>query len=212
MKLTKFGILVNKTTYLFTSIRDSNNSRGCAKIWVIQEGKGGKFWGPILENPEGRGCHMAKPFHGGGMDICWNHTLNFLTGVSILENWESIIGTCRGREGWKGVCKCADPSWFINQICPSIFTLNWKSGQKYFNIVNTQSPKSMPKKLMNLQSTAIAGSGNLLKSHLESKIWAKIFSKLANPFAYSPSSLQFKNVESSLESRGLRHEWLSTNL
>ena len=44
MKLTKFGI-----------IKDSNNSRGCAKIWVIHEGKGVKFWRPILENPEGRG-------------------------------------------------------------------------------------------------------------------------------------------------------------
>ena len=64
----------------------------------------------------------------------------------------------------------------------------------------------MPKKLMNLQSAAIVGSGNLLKSRFESEIWAKIFSKLADPFAYSPPSLRFKNPESSLESRGLRHE------
>ena len=53
MKLAKFGILVNKTTRLFTSIRDSNNSRGCAKILEIPEGKGGKIWGLILEDPEG---------------------------------------------------------------------------------------------------------------------------------------------------------------
>ena len=51
MKLTKFGILVNKTTSLFTSIRDSKISRGCAKI---------------LENPEGRGVIRQIPFVGGG--------------------------------------------------------------------------------------------------------------------------------------------------
>ena len=72
MKLTKFGILVNKTTSLFTSIRDSKISRGCAKILEIPEGRRGKFWGPILENPEGRGGHTTNPFRGwggGGMDI-----------------------------------------------------------------------------------------------------------------------------------------------
>ena len=76
MKVTKFGILLNKTTSLFTSIRDSKISRGCAKILEIPEGRGGKFWGPILENPEGRGGHTANPFRGGGgMDIFWNHTI-----------------------------------------------------------------------------------------------------------------------------------------
>ena len=65
MKLTKFGILVNKTTSLFTSIRDSKISRGCAKILEIPEGRGGKFWGSILENSEGRGGHTANPFRGG---------------------------------------------------------------------------------------------------------------------------------------------------
>ena len=40
MKLTKFGILVNKTTSLFTSIRDSNISRGVQKLWKIQRGGG----------------------------------------------------------------------------------------------------------------------------------------------------------------------------
>ena len=41
---------------------------------------------------------------------------------------------------------------------------------------------------MNPLSTAIiiAGFGNLLKSHFESEIWAKIFSKSANPFASHP--------------------------
>ena len=58
MKLTKFGILENKTTSLFTSIRDSNISRGSAKILEIPEGRGGgKVWEPILENQKGRGSY-----------------------------------------------------------------------------------------------------------------------------------------------------------
>ena len=41
MKLPNLDrILVNKTSYLFTSIRDSNISRGCAKILEIPEGRG----------------------------------------------------------------------------------------------------------------------------------------------------------------------------
>ena len=69
MKLTKFGILVNKTTSLFTSIRDSKISRGCAKILEIVDGRGGKFWGPILENPERRGIIRQIPSVGGGVWI-----------------------------------------------------------------------------------------------------------------------------------------------
>ena len=56
MKLTKFGTLVNKTTYLFTSIRDSNISRDCVKILEIHRGG-------------------ANPFRGGGTDIFWNHKI-----------------------------------------------------------------------------------------------------------------------------------------
>ena len=75
MKLTKFGILVIKTTSLSTSIRDGNISRGCVKSLIISEGRGGgKFWGPILENPEWRGVIWQNPLCGGGMDIFWNHT------------------------------------------------------------------------------------------------------------------------------------------
>ena len=48
-----------------------------------------------------------------------------------------------------------------------------------------QTPKSGPKNWLNLQS---AGSGNPLKSHFESKIRAKIFSKSANLLASAPSS------------------------
>ena len=52
MKLTKFGTLVNKTTYLFTSIRDSNY-----------------YFQGVCEN------YIANPFRGGGMDIFWKHTI-----------------------------------------------------------------------------------------------------------------------------------------
>ena len=61
MKLTKFGTLVNKTTYLFTSIRDSNISRGCAKI-------------------------LANPFRGGGMDISGTKQLVEGTRIRIGSN------------------------------------------------------------------------------------------------------------------------------
>ena len=64
MKLTKFGILANKTTSLFTSIRDSNISRGCAKILEITEGSGGKFWGMILEKSRGKGAIRQIPSVG----------------------------------------------------------------------------------------------------------------------------------------------------
>ena len=64
MKLTKFGILVSKTTSLFTAIRDSNISRGCVKILEIPEGRG-KFWGPIFVKSRGEGGHKAYPFRGG---------------------------------------------------------------------------------------------------------------------------------------------------
>ena len=66
--------------------------------------------------------------------------------------------------------------WFINEICSSIFALNPKSGQKYFNYM--QSPKSAPRKQMNPPSPAIAGSGNPLKSGFECKIPDKYFQNL----------------------------------
>ena len=61
--------------------------------------------------------------------------------------------------------------------------MNPKSRQKYFYY--TQTPKSGPKKSMNPQSAAIAGSGNPIKSPFESEIRAKIFSKSADLFAFS---------------------------
>ena len=134
------------------------------KFW---SGRGVNFGGRFWKIQRGWGLIWQIPSVG----LVWNHTLYYSTHLLIIETWESILGTCRG--GWKGVYKSTDPLWFINQICPSSFTLNWKSGQKYFNYM--QSPKSIPKKLINLQSATIAGSGNLLKSRFEFKIWAKIF-------------------------------------
>ena len=71
MKLTKCGTLANKTTYLFTSMRDSNNSRGCAKILEFLGGEvgggGGKFWGPISEDPDGKGFIQQIP----SMGVVW---------------------------------------------------------------------------------------------------------------------------------------------
>ena len=55
MKLTKFGILANKTTSLFTSIRDSNISRGVQKFWKFRRGGGLNFGGRFWKNQEGRG-------------------------------------------------------------------------------------------------------------------------------------------------------------
>ena len=57
---------------------------------------------------------------------------------------------------------------------------------KYF--LNTQSPKSGLKKWMNPQSAAIARSTDPLKLRSESEIRAKIFSKSADPLAYSSAN------------------------
>ena len=67
MKLTKIGILVNKTTSLFTSIRESNISRGCAKILEIPEGRGVNFGGRFWKIQRGGGSHdKSLPWGGGG--------------------------------------------------------------------------------------------------------------------------------------------------
>ena len=65
MKLAKFGILVNKTTSLSTSIfRDSSISRGCVKIVGISEGSGGgegvKFGGQFCKIQRGGGGSYGK--------------------------------------------------------------------------------------------------------------------------------------------------------
>ena len=66
MKVTKFGILVNKTTSLFTSIRESNISRGCAKILEIPEGRGVNFGGRFWKIQRGGGVIRQIPSVGGG--------------------------------------------------------------------------------------------------------------------------------------------------
>ena len=100
MKLTKFGILVNKTTSLFTSIRDSKISRGCAKILEIPEGTGGgvnfggRFW-KIQRGGGGRSYGKSLPWWGG-MDIFWNHTMNIFKFWIHLKNQppDSIAKLC----------------------------------------------------------------------------------------------------------------------
>ena len=78
MKLTKFSILVNKTTSLFTSILEiAKFPGGVRKFWKFRRGArggGGGNFGPILENPEGIGVIRQIP-SVGGMDIFWNHTI-----------------------------------------------------------------------------------------------------------------------------------------
>ena len=53
------------------------------KFWKFQRGRGGKLWGLISENPEGKRGHMANPFHGGGKDIFWNHTIAIKVAVIL---------------------------------------------------------------------------------------------------------------------------------
>ena len=69
MKLTKFGILADKTTSLFTSIRDSNISRGVQKFWKFRRGGGVNFGGRFWKNPEGRGPY-GKSLPCGGFGYC----------------------------------------------------------------------------------------------------------------------------------------------
>ena len=64
MKITKFGILVNKTTSLFTSVRDSNISRGCVKILETPEGGGGNFVGRFWKIQWERGVIRQIPSVG----------------------------------------------------------------------------------------------------------------------------------------------------
>ena len=66
MRLTKFGIVVKKTTSLFTSISDSKISRGCAKTLKIPEGRGGVNLRGNFGKSRGEGGHMANLFRGGG--------------------------------------------------------------------------------------------------------------------------------------------------
>ena len=66
MKLTKFGILVNKTTSLSTSIiRGSNISRGCAKILEILEGRGVNFGGWFWKIQRGGGGGVIRQIPSG---------------------------------------------------------------------------------------------------------------------------------------------------
>lgn len=45
-----------------------------------------------------------------------------------------------------------------------------------------------------MDESAIAESGNPVKSHFESEIWGNILSKSTNPFAYSPPLSQIAYI------------------
>ena len=96
MKLTKFDILVNETTYLFTSIRDSNSFTGCAKILEVPEGWGGWILRADFGKSRGEGGHTANPFCGGGMAIFWNHTITKRAQNCVLP-WFTCFRVFRNR-------------------------------------------------------------------------------------------------------------------
>ena len=87
---------MNKTTYFFNLIRDSNNSRGCVKILEIPEGReGGTFWGSFLENPDGRGGLYSKSLLWGlygyvlEQHNCWNFMI--ITVILLLLHPASLM-------------------------------------------------------------------------------------------------------------------------
>ena len=81
MKCTKFGILVNKTTSLFTSIRYSKIPGGVRKFWKFRRGGGGvNFWGRFWKIQRGGGVIRQIPSVGGlwifsGTTHCHDHVL-----------------------------------------------------------------------------------------------------------------------------------------
>ena len=84
MKRTTFGILVNKTTSLFTSIRNSNISRGVCENFGNSGGEEGLILGADFGKSKGEGGHTANPFRGGGMDIFWNHTISLCVRIKYF--------------------------------------------------------------------------------------------------------------------------------
>ena len=89
MKLTKFGILANKTTSLFTSIRDSNKKLfqgGVQKFWKLRRGGGVNFGGRFWKNPEGRGPY--------GKSLPWGWYGYFLEPHIIFSPFISLDFSC----------------------------------------------------------------------------------------------------------------------
>ena len=87
---------MNKTTYFFTSIRDSNNSRGCVKILEIPEGrKGGTFWGSLFGKSRGEGGLYSKSLLWGlygyvlEQHNCWNFMI--ITVILLLLHPASLM-------------------------------------------------------------------------------------------------------------------------
>ena len=69
MKLTKFGILANKTTFFVHFNKRKQYFQGVCKNFGNSGGDGGKFQVPILEKFRGEGGHTPNSFREGGMDI-----------------------------------------------------------------------------------------------------------------------------------------------
>ena len=74
MKLIKFGILVNKTTYQNPSMRDSSIS-GPGVRESFGNSREEELRGVNFGKSIGGGGHTANPFHVGGMEFFWNHTM-----------------------------------------------------------------------------------------------------------------------------------------
>ena len=91
MKLTKFGILVNKTMSLFTSILEiAKFPGGVQKFWKFRRG-GGKILGADFGKSRGEGGAYGKSLPWGGVDIFWNHTLYHLKQhFSILTSHKQL--------------------------------------------------------------------------------------------------------------------------
>ena len=93
MKLTKFGILVNKTTSLFTSVRDSNISRGMCENFGNSGGEGGNFGGKFWKIQRGGGGVIRQI---ASIGVVWifsgtTHRANQLAGETITIEF---LATC----------------------------------------------------------------------------------------------------------------------
>ena len=109
-KLTKFDILVNETTYLFTSIRDSNSFTGCAKILEVPEGWGGWILRADSRKSRGEGVIRQIPFVGvvwlfsgttqlqKELSIAFYPDLHVFVFFEIAEVYSCLAG-CRVYEG-----------------------------------------------------------------------------------------------------------------
>ena len=132
MKLTKFGILANKTTFSFTSVRESNISRGCAKILEILEGTGVNFRCRFWKNSEGRGAIRQIP----SVRVVWIFSEEEVTRVfSSTSNiawqfWMKLATRNFTANSNTHVCKFGRTKiWYSH--CPDLFVYT-SSGLAFF--------------------------------------------------------------------------------